>query len=357
MKRMQASKKIKLSNRLRMTIVLVSIIIIAIGSGNCIKAFTQDKKTVTENRELYRYNNKLTANAKINLKSNDYIEESEMIEGQAYLSDLISNIDINFDYKYVDTIETNVVYDYKIEAIVKAKYSSTTNSYDVLNKSETIKEEGKKAVSSKDLNIKEDVNVDYEKYHKILKEFRQEMGINTDSYLYVRLTVNTITDVNEKSVENQYTYDYKISLGDKIAVIDAKTDDESTKTLVDESKVDTTVAIDVKEIIINAIIVLIGIALLRIILVKTEELRTIKNEFKLELHRIMKAYEDKIVEIEDLKNIDVKHATEVKDILQLRKLAEEALVPIYCYVKDDVNTQEAYFIVQKYESVYIYVLK
>ena len=94
--------------------------------------------------------------------------------------------------------------------------------------------------------------------------------------------------------------------------------------------------------------------LLRLVVSKTEELRTIKNEFKLELNRILKSYEDKIVEIQDLKQIDLEHATKVKDIMQLRKLAEEALVPIYCYIKED---KEAYFIVTKYENSYIFILK
>ena len=86
---------------------------------------------------------------------------------------------------------------------------------------------------------------------------------------------------------------------------------------------------------------------------RTEELKTIKNEFKLELNRILKSYEDKIVEIKDLNNFDINTATKVKDIVQLRKLAEEAFVPIYCYIKED----EAYFIVIKYENRYVFVLK
>ena len=101
---------------------------------------------------------------------------------------------------------------------------------------------------------------------------------------------------------------------------------------------------------------LLGIMLLRYVLTKTEELKTIKNEYKLELNRILKSCESKLVQIEDLKQIDIENATRVKDIYQLLRLSDEALVPIYCYIKEE-PAEEAYFIVTKYEKSYIYILK
>ena len=106
-----------------------------------------------------------------------------------------------------------------------------------------------------------------------------------------------------------------------------------------------------KDVIISIIVMVIGILLLRVILKRTEALKTIKNEFKLELNRIMRSCESKLVEIEDLKQVDLATATRVKDISQLLKLSDEALVPIYCYIKEEPE-QEAYFIVTKYEKKY-----
>ena len=54
--------------------------------------------------------------------------------------------------------------------------------------------------------------------------------------------------------------------------------------------------------------------------------------------------------------VDIENATRVKDITQLLKLSDEALVPIYCYIKEEPE-EEAYFIVTKYEKSYIYILK
>ena len=111
--------------------------------------------------------------------------------------------------------------------------------------------------------------------------------------------------------------------------------------------------IDYKVAAISIFAILIGVAGLVFVIRKTEQLKSISNEYKRELNRILKSYEDKIVEIQDINNFDIENATKVKDVIQLRKLAEEALVPIYCYISET----EAFFIVTKYENSYIFILK
>lgn len=191
---------------------------------------------------------------------------------------------------------------------------------------------------------------------KIIKNFKQTMGINAESYLNVKLIVNTIANVNNEDVQNEYVSNYKITLGDKIALVEEKNKDENTKTIRSGEQTTEKTHIRVENIVISSIITIFGYSLLRIILNRTEELKTIRNEFKLELNRILKSCESKLVQIEDLKHVDIENSTKVKDIYQLLKLSEEALVPIYCYIKDEPE-EEAYFIVTKYEKTYSYVLR
>ena len=355
-KRFQVSNKIKLSKAVRTSLIFIAIFMILIAFLGLISAVSVNTGIIKEKKEVYQYTNRLTSNAKINLKSNQYVKESEISDGQVYLSDLISNIDYSLNYNYLDSKKVDVNYSYKVEAIVKASYTNTRSTYDVLNKVEVLKEEKDLKANSSSLAIKENFNINYEKYHKLIKEFKQTMGMNVDSDLIIRLTVNTNAKINSNEVVNQYVQNYKISLGDKVAIIDdtnAK-DDKDTHSTFEEVQLENNQEIKYENIVISVVFIILGLILLRLVVSKTEDLRIIRNEFKLELNRILKSYEDKIVEIQDLKQIDVEHATKVKDILQLRKLAEEALVPIYCYVKDD---KEAYFIVTKYENSYIFILK
>ncbi len=352
----QINNRIKISNTLRKCLIILSIVVFAFGSGNLIKSLLSEKETMTESKELYKYTNKFSEDANINLKNNQFVSKEDIADGQTYLSDLISTIDLDMEYKYLDSDSKDITYNYKIEATMKSVYNNNKSNYDVLNKTEILKEQEDKTVSSKDLQINEKITVDYEKYHEIIKKFKHEMGISVESYLDIKLIVNTKTKVGIQTVENQYVSDYNITLGDKIALIEDKSEKEKSASIRNESESIKEVYIDVKGAIINTIIMVVGIILLYSILSKTEKLNTIKNEYKLELNRILKSCESKLVQIEDLKQIDIENATRVKDIYQLLRLSDEALVPIYCYIKEEPEN-EAYFIVTKYEKNYIYILK
>ena len=339
-RRKRTGNRIKLSNTVRISLILLSIIIIAIGSGNMIKSLTNKTQSVTESSVFYKYDNKLSCASKINLKDNAYVHEDEMVDGQYYLSDIISNIAMDLDYKYIASVPSQITYSYKVEAIMKASYTNTKGTYDVLNKVDTIEEGSATTDVASELSIKDQINVNYAKYHQTMKDFRQTMGINTDSKLYVRFTVNTKTTINSQDVKNVYIAEYKITLGDKIAIVEDLNDDiKSNSIKADEIRTEQ-ITVDFKGVAISIIAIAIGIAGIVFIVKKTEELKSVANEFKRELNRILKSYEDKIVEIQDLNNINIDNATKVKDIIQLRKLAEEA-----------------YFIVTKYDNSYIFILK
>ena len=354
-KRLQISNRIRISSTARTILIVIAIILLALGSGNIIKALTTNNKLLLETKEVYKYTNKFNSESKVNLKSNQYIQEDEITEKQTYLSDLISSIDLNFGYKFEGSEKKDVKYSYKIDAIVSATYTSNNTAYDILNKTETLKKSEEKVENISEFSINENVNVNYSKYHQMIKEFKQTMGINANSHLYIRLTVDATTKVDMQEVKNEYVVDYDITLGDKIALINEKKEEEKSDSVKYEVQTDSKTEINVKNIIFGLVIMATGAILMRFILRKTEKINSIKNEYKLELNRIMRSCESKLVEIEDLKQIDIEHATRVKDITQLLKLSDEALVPIYCYIKED--PEEAYFIVTKYEKSYIYILR
>ena len=78
-RRKRTGNRIKLSNAVRISLILLSIIIIAIGSGNMIKSLTNKTQSVTESSVLYKYDNKFSCASKINLKDNAYVHEEEMV--------------------------------------------------------------------------------------------------------------------------------------------------------------------------------------------------------------------------------------------------------------------------------------
>lgn len=355
-RKMKISKKIKLSNTVRISLIIFSLVIFALGFENLIQILMNKPTTIKESKEIYRYTEEFSQNTQVNLKENAFVKDRDSFEGQSYLSDLISNIDLNLRYQYTDSKPTKVTYNYKIEAITKSTYSNTKNDYDILNKTELLTESKEETVNSADFSINENVRIDYAKYHQEIKNFKQQMGINADSYLYIKFTINTKAMIESKEVENEYTSDYRISLGDKIAVIEAKDKDERTNSVTSDIFGVLQQEKNYKVLTLSIGLMLIALAILIFVIRKTEKLNTIRNEYKLELNKILRSCENKLVHIEDLKQIDIEKATKVKDIEQLLILSDEALVPIYCYIKEEPE-EEAYFIVTKYEQNYIYILK
>ena len=353
-KRFQISNKIKIGKSIRNFLIIFLIGSIIVAFYEIIQSFNIGIGVIKEKKEIYKYTNRGDLIAKINLKENQYVDENEVVEGQVYLSDLISDIDLDIEYTFDGSKTEEIMYDYKIDAIVNASYSSPKEVYDILNKTETLKEVKEQKTTSNGFKIKDNLTVDYEKYHQLVKNFKKSMSITADSNLILRLTINTKLNVDENDIGNKYVVDYKISVGDKVAIIDKVNKNKEKDTIDKEVQIEDYTDVNYTKIIINVVIIIIALLGLKMVISKTEELKVIKNEFKGELKKILKSYGDKIVEIQDLQNIDIEKATKVKDIVQIRKLAEEALVPIYCYVKDE---QEAYFIVTKYENSYIYILK
>ncbi|MBR6034140.1 MAG: hypothetical protein IKP28_05365 [Clostridia bacterium] len=355
-KKVQVSNRIKISSTARTLLIVFAITIFALGSGNLLKLMTANQETSFVKKELYKYTNQLSLGSKINLKKNEYIKEEEITDKQTYLSDLISDIDLNLNYNYIGSDKEELTYNYKLEAIVSATYNSNGMVYDILNKVETLKESESKTETTDKISINEFININYSKYHQMIKDFKQTMGLSANSHLYVRLTVNTKTNINSQEVQNAYVQNYDITLGDKIAIITQKEKDETSNSVKYDVQVTNSKTINAKDIVISSVGIIVGLILLRIILTKTEKLNSIRNEYKLELNRIMRSCESKLVEIEDLKQIDIEHATRVKDITQLLKLSDEALVPIYCCIKEEPD-EEAYFFVTKYEKSYVYILR
>ena len=253
-KRLQISNKIKLSNTVRMTIVLFAVAIIAFNSGKLLMTLISKTETVTESKEVYNYTNKFSENTHINLKENNYVQESEIIEGQTYLSDLISTIDFKMNYEYTDSQPTDIEYSYKIETTIKAVFDNTKGSYDVLNKTELVKEQEKTKANSKNLKINETINIDYAKYHQIVKNFKQDMGLSLDSYLYVKLTVNTKARIGSQDVENEYVSNYGITLGDKVAIVEDNSKPETTSSVTDETKTKRMVNINTKTVLVRLLL-------------------------------------------------------------------------------------------------------
>lgn len=348
-------KKIKIKNSTRVTLVVCSLCIFAFSSAkflNCL--FDNDVTKVEES--LYTYKNIYKGNYKVNIKDNSFITDESLPAGQVYVSDLIDSLSMDLSYEYVASDSASVDYNYKIDAVIGAKYSSNGTEYSIWNKtynlltSDSLKSNG-------DIKINEDIDINYQKYNQEVKSFKQTLGMNVDAYLYIRLTVDTNTELNNQKVDNEYVSNFSITLGDKIAVVDGKNEDTKTGSVKQENAV-TENNVNIFKTMTFFIIMIISLYIIYYISCKTKKFNPIKNEFKFELNRILKSCQDRIVIVKNqFESGSSETVIDVNDFGELIKLSEELYKPILCWISDTVDNQEAWFSIISNKVKYRYILK
>ena len=133
-KRIQVNNKIKIGKSVRNAMIIISVGFIILALYGIATSLHVGTNVIKERKEIYEYKNKGDIIAKVNLKENQYVEENEVVDGQVYLSDLISDIDIDIEYNFDGSKTEEITYDYKIDAIVNASYTSTKEVYDIFKR-------------------------------------------------------------------------------------------------------------------------------------------------------------------------------------------------------------------------------
>lgn len=180
------------------------------------------------------------------------------------------------------------------------------------------------------------------------------MGMNLDAYLYIKLSVNTETYVSGKPVSNSYVSNFSISVGDKIAKVDGKTSDLLPGHIKEENIVQSDINVFI--VFVNLVIAGLSIYSLYFIIFKTKASHSIRNDYKLELNRILKSCQDRIVMVSNKLELESGNIINVRDFGELIKLSEELFKPIL-YWNSDNSDEESWFCVLSNNVTYRFILK
>lgn len=345
------NKNLKISSSMRKTAFVIAIIILVLGTGNIFKAFEKEE-IEKQNQEIYKYTDSFSSNYKVNLSKNDYITDADIPNNKQYVSDLISDVNLNLKYNYDSTQESEVTYDYKIDVIVKGSYTKDKEVLELINKVVNLKTENQKKANSKDVKIDENVIVDYKQYHDLIKNFKQNLGMSIDSKLYVVLTVNTQTEINGQIINNQYISNFNISLGEKVALVDGKLNDTKSGTSSKQSENETQTVVVVPRLVFGIILIAISVIIAYFTVNKTKIFHSVDNRFKKELSNLLKRCQDRVAMVEDDAIDGITNTIKVFDIDELIKLSDELFTPILCIVSEE--EEKAIFYILKDNIKYIY---
>ena len=173
-----------------------------------------------------------------------------------------------------------------------------------------------------------------------------------DSKMYLKFEIEIATQLEEKNITETYISNVAIDLGKKTTEI---TGDLSNKTEgVAEKEVSSIQKANTTKIVVSMVTLIISLYIIRYVFVNTIESHNIKSTYKIELNKILRICQDKIVQVSTQIDIGQTDLIEVKDFQEIIKLSEELAKPILCYISK--QTEEACFAVVSNGVTYRYIL-
>ena len=164
---------------------------------------------INKNRDYsVSYQENSNVDYKVYLKSNDFFDEKYLGIDNQYIASLINYIDANFKYE-ISMKEKNVdyKYSYRIEALVNV--SESKSSKPLYTKTTELLKVDEKSASSKDnVLINERLNINYNQYNDLIKQFVSIYKLDDiSSTLTVSMYIDVVgscedfeTDSNNESV-------------------------------------------------------------------------------------------------------------------------------------------------------------
>lgn len=317
-----------------------------------VKSFNTPKEDM---KMLYAYNVTRNSDYKVYLKNNNYINQEYMGMNATYITDLVDYIDTNFRYNYNVSQKATSKCNYSVIAELNVEYYPTgqTQGTRLWSKEYTILEPKRLELNNNQININENVKIEFNKFNEEVKDFKEQFGLPIKAYLDVKLIVNSEINVSEseKVEKDDSIIDLKMDLNQQVFNITQNYEPIKKGQVFDETTGKKGN---------NVMLLIIGIGLfvfssLGILnIFRKIILSNRKTDYEVALNRILKNYGDIVAEIvtptetEGLKIIDVKNFDQLLDI------EEEIRMPILFY--ETVEGEEGEFTIIYDNIVYRYIL-
>ncbi len=295
-------------------LIILSIIILLIGIL-FLEAIYFSKNIQKNN--IYKFKNKTYY--EVTLKPNIYFLNNKIKANNYYIANSIETIDIYFNYYLQNKTEENINYSYDITATLKSYADNGTK----LIWTKDFNLQNINNINQKEINIKENYNLDYQYYVNYVKTFQEYYNIKTETYLYVKLNIK----INDQT--NPYIL-LTIPINENIIEITMKEDNIFLE--------NDTQSIDLNDIIVIDFIVII------IIIVVSKILFNKNNE-----EAILKEYHDIIIAIQNKPNINSNNTIYLTNLKDLMNIAVNNNINIFNYKNN------YYSIINN--TYYVYILK
>ncbi len=312
-------------------------------------------KKPEENKKIYNSTINKNVAYKVYLFNNNFVDKNEMDSNQIYIADLVRNIKFNFMYTYSGTNRTNLNYAYSVtgklygENVNRETGSNETvweKSYDL------IKETKKDIKNSSGFNITQNLDINYPKYQEEVNNFKKRFGMSLTTKLQVTMNIKITGGYQGKTIDKTDKIVFNIPLGVQAFSITEDYQKQNSIALYDDSKtMKVTYSIYTKSCIVVMIISIILFILTFKLIFNIKP----KSQYTKTLNKILKTYDQIIVEVESPVKEKGYHIVLVKNFDEMLDLEEELRIPIIFY--ENTYKYRAIFTITYNDTIYKYILR
>ena len=312
----------------------------------------RDKNVPTE--ILYTSTINKNVDYTVQLYENTFIDETEIDANKVYIADLVKNIKLNFSYTYSGTKPTDLKYEYditgKLYGINQNNNSTESNvvwekNYILLDK--TVKEEKDKT----GFYINQELNLDYPTYKNEVIKFRNKFGMSLTTNLELIMNVTVTGKYDDNDINKTDKIILEIPLGVQAFSIKEDYKKQDSNNIYKEEK---NTQIGNKLLMIICITISLISTVLFIMLFKAIFNIKPKSKYTKQLEKILKNYDQIIVEVETPVREKDYNVILVKNFEEMLDLEEELRIPIIFY--ENIYKHIAIFTITHNDIVYKYVL-
>lgn len=259
-------------------------------------------------------------------------EETEKAKEEAKVVEQAEKIE-NIDYKY------NIIA--QIEGIAP---NSNEEKKEIWTRNYTLVEDVNNKTTQNNFNIKENVDIKYDDYNNLVREYENKYGISIEAKLKVKFNISYEIKSENKDVENVEDYiELDIALTDSVSNVEKNYEEVTQKDIFSTNKNN----------VYYLISAFIGFIVIVLIIVNKNK-KTPEREYNRKINNILKNYGELIVTVSNEPKIEDYTVMKIKKLEDLIDLAEQNKTNIVHYeaVKDKNNA----FYVYINRLVYVYLL-
>lgn len=316
-----------------------------------VKGILPDSKK-DEKNAVMSYTPSGSINYRVYLKKNEFISSPYLESGEAYILNLIDYIKINNNYNFSSSSKTKVNGTNKLVASLKVYYKESTNkdsNPEVMSKEKTLTQ---KTISfdSTSYGLNNEYNLYLNDYLKILRDFQDQIKISVEGYLEVSSETLLNGEVGGIKYKSNYSNVIKIPLTGSVINIESESPNDNTNYVYESELVKSNKKVMTFIIIVNILDFIIICFLLKKLFQFTN-----KSEYERKLSKILKTYDEIIVNTSNILDIEKYKIIEIPEFKEILDLSRELLLPIMNY--EVIKKKETWLYVIKDDILYRFIIK